>query len=58
LERYPKQHQINTERLLALYKQGAIRPLVSERFSLDRGGAAIQQLADRKAVGKLVVVFE
>jgi NADPH:quinone reductase len=57
LKRFPQQHRINTEQLLGLYQRGAIRPLVSEHFALERGGDAIRRLADRKAVGKLVVML-
>jgi NADPH:quinone reductase len=57
LERFPERHQHNMAQLFALYLRGAIRPLVSERFSLARGGEAIRRLADREAVGKLVVMI-
>lgn len=56
-QRFPEKQIKNNQALLALYARGSIKPLVSERFSLERGGAAIRQLADRKAVGKLVVVI-
>jgi hypothetical protein len=32
--------------------------MVSERFPLARGGEAIRRLADRQAVGKLVVMID
>ena len=41
--------------LLSLYEAGKIRPWVSERFPLEQGGRAIARLADRKAIGKVVV---
>jgi NADPH:quinone reductase len=41
--------------VLKLYEAGKIHPLVSERFPLEKGGDAIACLADRRAVGKLVV---
>jgi NADPH2:quinone reductase len=47
----------STGELLDFYRKGAIRPLVSERFSLERASEAIQWVADRKAVGKVVVVM-
>jgi NADPH:quinone reductase len=56
-ERFPEKHSNNNQALINLYERGLIKPLVSEQFTLDRGGAAIRQLADRKAVGKLVVVI-
>jgi NADPH:quinone reductase len=57
LERFPERHRRNMTELVALYVRGTIRPLVSERFPLARGGEAIRRLADRKAVGKLVVMI-
>ncbi|MET0986085.1 MAG: NADPH:quinone oxidoreductase family protein [Steroidobacteraceae bacterium] len=42
--------------LLGMYTRGAIRPLVSERFPLERAGEAIACLAGRQAIGKIVVV--
>jgi NADPH2:quinone reductase len=44
--------------LMALYLAGRIRPAVTERFSLARGGEAIARLATRNARGKVVVVME
>ncbi len=41
--------------LMALYAEGRIRPLVSERYPLERGGQAIARLAWRGASGKIVV---
>jgi NADPH:quinone reductase len=57
LERFPERHRHNMAELVSLYLRGAIRPLVSERFSLAKGGEAIRRLADRQAVGKLVVMI-
>lgn len=56
-ERFPEKHLSNNRALLNLYQRGFITPFVSEQFALDRGGAAIRQLADRKATGKLVVTI-
>ena len=44
--------------LFDLLKAGKINPRVSARFPLARGGEAIQMLADRKAIGKVVVTME
>jgi len=41
--------------LMALYAEGRIRPLVSERYSLEQGGAAIARLVSRGVSGKIVV---
>ena len=47
--------QVEIEELLALYLAGAIRPHVSARYPLGRGGDAIAAIASRQALGKLVV---
>ena len=42
-------------KVLKLYEAGKIRPWVSERFPLEQGGQAIARLAERQAIGKVVV---
>src|SRR5581483_3399267 len=44
--------------LVRLYLEGKIKPFVSERFPLARGGEAIAHLASRKAMGKVVVTMD
>jgi len=44
--------------LIRLYEAGRIRPTISERYSLDEGGKAIARLAERQAVGKIVVLMD
>ncbi len=56
--RDPKGHQENVRELMDLYKEGKIKPHVSARFPLERGAEAITHLANRKAMGKIVVVIE
>ena len=56
--RDPKRNGDNIAKLLALYAEGAIKPVISERYSLPRAGEAIARLAARKAMGKIVVVME
>ena len=55
--RDPAGSATNNRELLDLYAAGRIKPFVSERFPLERGGEAIRRLADRKATGKLVVTM-
>jgi NADPH2:quinone reductase len=57
-QRDPKRNGDNIAKLMALYAEGAIRPVISERYSLARAGEAIARLAARKAMGKIVVVME
>jgi NADPH2:quinone reductase len=54
-ERSPGQHRRNMRSLFEFYERGEIRPEISERFPLARAGEAIQRLASRQAIGKLVV---
>jgi NADPH:quinone reductase len=55
--RDPKANAANTRELFALYEKGAIRPRISKTFSLDEAGAAISWIAERKAMGKVVVMI-
>jgi NADPH2:quinone reductase len=55
--RDPAGHQRNVAELMAMYAEGKIKPHVSARFPLERAGEAITHLADRKAVGKVVVTM-
>ncbi len=57
-ERDATTNQRNNRELIDLYTKGALKPHVSARFSLAGAGAAIKALAERKALGKLVVVLE
>jgi NADPH2:quinone reductase len=54
--RYPAQHADNVAALMALYIDGKIKPAVTERFPLARGGEAIARLGSRSARGKIVVM--
>ncbi|HEV7157863.1 MAG TPA: NADPH:quinone oxidoreductase family protein [Caulobacteraceae bacterium] len=56
--RDPAAHRRNVEALMALYAAGQIKPHVSERFPLAKAGEAITHLAERKALGKVVVTMD
>lgn len=58
VRRDPKRQAANTKALFDLYARGAIKPVVSERFPLARAGEAIARLAERKAMGKIVVTVD
>ncbi|MEZ5500208.1 MAG: NADPH:quinone oxidoreductase family protein [Steroidobacteraceae bacterium] len=45
------------DELLELYRDGRIRPRIQARFPLARGGDAIAQLSERRAIGKIVVTI-
>jgi NADPH:quinone reductase len=56
--REPKANAVHIATLFELLKTGKINPKVSATFPLARGGEAIQLLADRKAIGKVVVTMD
>jgi NADPH2:quinone reductase len=56
--RNPDQNQANLDELMALHAAGKVKPFVSERFPLARAGEAIAHLANRKALGKVVVTMD
>jgi NADPH2:quinone reductase len=56
--RNPKLHERGVAEILALYAAGKIQPYISARFPLARGGEALQHLASRKALGKVVVTID
>jgi NADPH2:quinone reductase len=43
---------------MQLYAKGSIKPRISERYPLARAGEAIARLAQRKAMGKIVVTMD
>lgn len=45
----------NMRELAGWYAAGKVKPRISARYPLQRGGEAIQQLAERRAMGKIVV---
>ncbi len=56
--REPKANAVHIAKLFDLLKERKINPRVSATFPLERGGEAIKMLADRKAIGKVVVTME
>ncbi len=45
-----------TSALLARAESGALKPFVSRQFSLDQAADALRALADRSAIGRMVIV--
>jgi len=56
-ERDPAASQQNGRELVELYAAGKIRPYVSARYPLHEAGRAISDLAERRAMGKVVVTI-
>lgn len=57
IEQFPEANRRNVAELIDWYRQGVIRPRISERFPLERGGDAIARLGKRAAIGKVVVTM-
>jgi len=55
--RDPKANAAHIARLFELLKEGKIKPRISATFPLERGGDAIEMLAQRQAIGKVVVTM-
>jgi NADPH:quinone reductase len=56
--RDPKANAVHIATLFDLLKSGKINPKVSATFPLARGSEAITMLAERKAIGKVVVTMD
>ena len=52
----PERHQASIAELMQMYVDGKIKPHVQATFPLERAGEAITMLAERKAMGKVVVL--
>ncbi len=55
--REPEAHRRNVAALTQLWQDGKLRPHVSSTYPLERSAQAIRELADRKAMGKVVVTL-
>ena len=51
----PAQHLANNRELLAHYAAGRLRPHISETFPFAQAAAAISCVAERRAMGKVVI---
>jgi NADPH2:quinone reductase len=47
----------NRQEIQRWYREGILSPGISAQFPLHEGGKAIQLIADRNAVGKIVVTI-
>ncbi|MEL6315992.1 MAG: zinc-binding dehydrogenase, partial [Pseudomonadota bacterium] len=55
ISRDPAGHMQNVRELFDLYDKGAIAPRISARFALQDAAQALTMVADRKAMGKIVL---
>lgn len=53
--RAPEAHHANMTELYDWHAQGKLKPLISARFDLARGGEAIRHIMERKVTGKVVI---
>jgi NADPH2:quinone reductase len=51
----PAGHRQNVAELFDMYANGKIKPFISSRYSLDEAPAAITELMERRAKGKIVI---
>ena len=56
--RNPKANASNFERIFQMAVDGTIDPMVSATFPIDRAPEALRTLANRTAVGKVVLTFD
>jgi NADPH2:quinone reductase len=56
MRREPQQHVANMRKLMQWFAQGKVKPVISERVPLEGAAAAIARLANRQAMGKIVVL--
>jgi NADPH:quinone reductase-like Zn-dependent oxidoreductase len=54
----PKANRAHVGKLFELWDQGKIAPRITGTYPLERAGEAIAALAERRAIGKLVVTLE
>jgi len=52
----PDKLRRSVEALMGWYREGKLRPLISQRLPLEKAVEAITLLTDRKALGKIVVI--
>ena len=51
----PEKHAANQEQLIEWLENGVLNPVISRRFPLDNGRDAFRWVADRKAIGRVVI---
>jgi NADPH2:quinone reductase len=56
--RQPRDHAANVKQLFSWLGDGTLKPLVSSRYPLARGIEALQEVAQRRAKGKVVILPE
>jgi NADPH:quinone reductase len=52
----PEQNQANIQQLLGWLQEGKLRPRISARYPLERATDALNDIINRKATGKIVLL--
>jgi NADPH2:quinone reductase len=52
---YTKEDNENFKQLFAWYDQGKLKPFTSKTYTLDEAALALNDLKNRKAIGKLII---
>jgi len=58
MDHEPAEAESSVRELIRLCIEGAIKPLISAHFSLEKGGDAIASLANREILGKAIVMMD
>lgn len=51
----PDSHAANSGQVVEWVEQGKLKPVIQKRYSLDNGKDALRWVADRKAVGRVII---
>lgn len=51
----PERHRENFAQIIEWAAEGKIQPIIQKRYSLDDGAKALQWVADRNAVGRVII---
>ncbi len=54
--REPARHRANVAELIAWYRDGKLKPHISATYPLERAAAALNDMAERRVMGKVVLV--
>jgi NADPH2:quinone reductase len=57
MDHEPAEAEASIRELIDFCISGAIKPLISARYPLEKGAEAIASLAERKVLGKAVVMI-
>ena len=51
----PERHRANFSRIVEWASDGTIDPIIQRKYSLDDGAEALRWVAERRAIGRIVV---